>query len=225
MTFDGQGGGATGVIDFQTRTTFSYTSAVKLPVGTTAQRPASPVAGDTRFNSTLATAETYNGSDWSSTALRVAVLTRELTRGTQYILSTSAWTDIPYNTINESSPFVVNAASFTGILSSTGTGTITLSAGTYVVEAESSIQGGGGYGGVVTRVYNNTSSSVIKIGVTTYCSGYSHGTSIVYAVFTLSTTSNISIQYYADAVGSTSALVAPVGTQEVVFTSKITKLS
>ena len=66
MTFDGQGGGATGVIDFQTRTIFSYTSAVKLPVGTTAQRPATPVTGDLRFNSTITDAEVYNGSAWSS---------------------------------------------------------------------------------------------------------------------------------------------------------------
>jgi hypothetical protein len=66
MTFDGQGNGATGVIDFQTRTTFSYTSAVKIPVGTTAQRPATPVAGDLRFNSTITDAEVYNGSNWSS---------------------------------------------------------------------------------------------------------------------------------------------------------------
>lgn len=64
MTFDGQGGGATGVIDFQTRTIFSYTSAVKLPVGTTAQRPATPVAGDLRFNSTVTHAEVYDGSVW-----------------------------------------------------------------------------------------------------------------------------------------------------------------
>lgn len=66
MTFDGQGSGATGVIDFQTRTIFSHTGAIKLPVGTTAQRPATPVAGDTRFNSTTSQTETYNGSSWSS---------------------------------------------------------------------------------------------------------------------------------------------------------------
>lgn len=66
MTFDGQGSGATGVIDFQTRTIFSYTSAIKLPVGTTAQRPATPVAGDTRFNSTTSKLEFYNGTAWVS---------------------------------------------------------------------------------------------------------------------------------------------------------------
>lgn len=45
---------------------FNSSSSLKLPVGTTAQRPATPVAGDTRFNSTTSSTETYNGSSWSS---------------------------------------------------------------------------------------------------------------------------------------------------------------
>ena len=40
----------------------NYTSAFRLPVGTTAQRPGSPVAGDIRFNSTTTEAEIFNGS-------------------------------------------------------------------------------------------------------------------------------------------------------------------
>ena len=40
----------------------NYTSALRLPVGTTAQRPGSPSAGDMRFNSTTTEAEIYNGS-------------------------------------------------------------------------------------------------------------------------------------------------------------------
>lgn len=40
------------------------TGAQKLPVGTTAQRPASPAAGDTRLNSSLAKFEGYNGTTW-----------------------------------------------------------------------------------------------------------------------------------------------------------------
>ena len=40
----------------------NYTSAFRLPVGTTAQRPGSPAAGDIRFNSTTTEAEIYNGS-------------------------------------------------------------------------------------------------------------------------------------------------------------------
>lgn len=40
----------------------SSTSALQIPVGTTAQRPASPSAGDLRFNSTTTSAEIYNGT-------------------------------------------------------------------------------------------------------------------------------------------------------------------
>lgn len=42
----------------------SSTSALQIPVGTTAQRPASPTAGDLRFNSTTTSAEIYNGTDF-----------------------------------------------------------------------------------------------------------------------------------------------------------------
>ena len=66
MTFDGQGGSATGVIYFQTRTIFSNTGAVKIPVGTTVQRPTTPATGDFRFNSTTNDAEVYDGSAWES---------------------------------------------------------------------------------------------------------------------------------------------------------------
>ena len=40
----------------------SGTSRLKLPVGTTAQRPGSPATGDTRVNSTLGQVEAYDGS-------------------------------------------------------------------------------------------------------------------------------------------------------------------
>ena len=43
---------------------FTSTGAVKIPVGTTAQRPSSPIAGQTRLNTTLGVLETYNGSTW-----------------------------------------------------------------------------------------------------------------------------------------------------------------
>ena len=42
----------------------SGTSRLKLPVGTTAQRPGSPATGDTRVNSTLGQVEAYDGSAW-----------------------------------------------------------------------------------------------------------------------------------------------------------------
>ena len=42
------------------------TGAIKIPVGTTAERPGSPATGDLRFNSTLTAAEIYNGSSFVS---------------------------------------------------------------------------------------------------------------------------------------------------------------
>jgi len=44
----------------------SATGAAQLPVGTTAQRPASPVTGQLRYNSTTASTEVYNGTSWGS---------------------------------------------------------------------------------------------------------------------------------------------------------------
>ncbi len=44
----------------------NYTSALKIPVGTTAQRPGSPATGELRFNSTLGSAEIYNGSAFAA---------------------------------------------------------------------------------------------------------------------------------------------------------------
>ena len=44
--------------------TFNTTAAIKLPVGTTAQRPATAVTGQIRFNSTNLLTEVYNGTIW-----------------------------------------------------------------------------------------------------------------------------------------------------------------
>jgi hypothetical protein len=45
-------------------TRINDTGALKLPSGTTAERPGSPSAGFTRFNTELNVIETYNGSSW-----------------------------------------------------------------------------------------------------------------------------------------------------------------
>jgi len=42
----------------------SATGGMFLPVGTTAQRPATPATGMMRFNTTTSAVETYNGSSW-----------------------------------------------------------------------------------------------------------------------------------------------------------------
>ena len=44
----------------------NYTTALQIPVGTTAQRPGSPATGDLRFNSTLGSAEIYNGTAFAA---------------------------------------------------------------------------------------------------------------------------------------------------------------
>ena len=44
----------------------NYTTALQIPVGTTAQRPGSPSTGDLRFNSTLGSAEIYDGSSFTA---------------------------------------------------------------------------------------------------------------------------------------------------------------
>lgn len=45
-------------------TTVAETGAITLPVGTTAQRPGTPQAGDMRFNDDFNTVEYYDGSIW-----------------------------------------------------------------------------------------------------------------------------------------------------------------
>ena len=45
-------------------TTVAGTDSAQLPVGTTAQRPGSPVTGDLRFNTDFDTVEYYNGTKW-----------------------------------------------------------------------------------------------------------------------------------------------------------------
>jgi hypothetical protein len=42
----------------------STTGGMYTPTGTTAQRPASPVTGMMRFNTTTGLLETYNGTSW-----------------------------------------------------------------------------------------------------------------------------------------------------------------
>jgi hypothetical protein len=51
---------ASGVLSYAN----SATGGLFLPSGTTAQRPASPVTGQIRFNTTTSSVEVYNGTSW-----------------------------------------------------------------------------------------------------------------------------------------------------------------
>ena len=44
------------------------TGALKLPAGTSSQRPGSPVAGQLRFNTETNTVEGFNGTEWGAIA-------------------------------------------------------------------------------------------------------------------------------------------------------------
>lgn len=65
-------------VDGDRALTISSTDAVKIPVGTTAQRPAAPVIGDTRQNSTLGQAEIYDGTAWNKLAVGFGWKTRTI---------------------------------------------------------------------------------------------------------------------------------------------------
>jgi hypothetical protein len=60
-----QGGSQTIDIDSAGNVSLQATSHLKLPVGTSAQRPGSPATGMTRYNSSLGWAEIYDGTQWT----------------------------------------------------------------------------------------------------------------------------------------------------------------
>jgi hypothetical protein len=203
---------------------FNSTGAVKIPSGTTAERPSVAVVGDLRNNSTTGFQEFYNGTIWISInpLVKSAVLTQVIPDNTTYTYPTlNAWTNLPLNTLTETDTFILNAASFTG--SGTSQTDISLPAGTYSIATSTSLQGGGGAGAIVSRVYNSTTGTVLGTGFVSYCSSYSHGTSICYAVFKLTATSTINIQYFVDSSGSSNALTGSI--PEVLFPTMITKLA
>lgn len=46
--------------------TFNTVGAIKIPVGTTLDRPGTPVTGQLRYNSTISATEIYNGTTWDA---------------------------------------------------------------------------------------------------------------------------------------------------------------
>lgn len=155
----------------------------------------------------------------------VAILTREIATGTQYNETVvSTWLDGNFNTITQTNSFVVNSSSFTNVVGSTGSATITLPAGTYDIEGHISNASGGGTGFIVFRVRNETAGSVIKKGNVGKCGGFANGESIVRCVTTLATQTDIKLQYMVSAQG---ALNFPIndGTSEQLFIVRITKLA
>ena len=83
LVFQGASGGSTALTGSDTASTLaitvpasngvmalqdSTTGALHVSIGTTAQRPASPLLGDIRWNTTLNVEEVWNGFTWFSFA-------------------------------------------------------------------------------------------------------------------------------------------------------------
>ena len=85
-------------------TTINDTGFITLPVGTTAQRPASPTVGMTRYNSTIGDIEYYNGTIWTPASLRVPteglVFYVDAGQTASYPGSGATWFDISGNNRN-----------------------------------------------------------------------------------------------------------------------------
>lgn len=79
-------------IDVPTAFTINSTGALKIPSGTTLQRPSASV-GQIRYNSTLAILETYNGSDWvpvaGATGASGAIFENNQTISANYTITSS----------------------------------------------------------------------------------------------------------------------------------------
>ena len=56
-------------------TTINDTGSLQLPVGTTAQRPASPQIGETRFNTSVSNLEYFNNNGWNLLKNKVTATT------------------------------------------------------------------------------------------------------------------------------------------------------
>lgn len=65
------------------------------PAGTTAQRPASPVLGETRYNTTLNEPEVWSNGAWLPSARVIQVASGQITNGTQANVTSRTTTTIP----------------------------------------------------------------------------------------------------------------------------------
>lgn len=100
------------------------TDAAKLPVGTSAQRPASPVAGQLRYNSSENTMEFFNGTNWYFLSPKVAVLKDVKNQGVHGGNTTPAtWMTRDLNTVTGDNFVTLSANTFT------------LPPGEYIIEA------------------------------------------------------------------------------------------
>ena len=103
--------------------TVNTTGTMRLPVGTTAQRPGSPSAGDFRYNSTTGYPDIYNGSAWrTATVNEAAAITGGTINGTSVGATTPA--AVTASTLN------LSGSSVGDVFYHNGTSIVRLAAGT-----------------------------------------------------------------------------------------------
>jgi len=135
---------------------------IKIPVGTTGQRPSSPATGDMRYNSTVNKAEIYNGSGtWLTASIPAGGSTNNVLKNDGG--GGLAW-DTVANLQNNTTTVIKGAIAFNGTngstfkssnLSVSRTGT-----GTYTITIDSSIRNGTSYGVVIGNIDESGSRGV-----------------------------------------------------------------
>jgi len=85
-----------GQAEFKQRSTWTNTSSIKLPVGTTAQRP-SNAAGELRYNSSLGYFEGNNGSGWLGLGCSQATLLDVVRASSNQNISNNTYVKIQFN--------------------------------------------------------------------------------------------------------------------------------
>ena len=143
----------------------SVTGAETIPVGTTAQRPVSPVAGMTRFNTSVVAYEFYNGTTWQP-------VIANLTYSSSYLVVAGGGS-------GGASTFAIGVGAGCGGGGAGGllTGTTTLS---YGITYSFVIGAGGAAGGVGqsnTYVNGNVGNSSTAFSLTAISGGYGTGSS------------------------------------------------
>ena len=99
---------------------FGGNRSITLPVGTTAERPSSPVAGMIRFNSTTSQIEFHDGTNWVSSSSSAF---------TSFVLAASGGSASggPVNTTNPTETMNLTAGNGIGLVGNNTTKTITIS--------------------------------------------------------------------------------------------------
>ena len=94
---------------------FNSTGSIKISAGTTAQRPSSPSAGATRFNTTLDEMEIYDGTNWRSLKYTGPVITGISGNINNAYSTTLSITGVRFGTQQGSVRFTPNGGSTTSV--------------------------------------------------------------------------------------------------------------